>query len=246
TPSTTHREVATDLLSREVDLLVEKPLALDAENAWAIVDAAEEHDRVLGVGHIFRHHPALCELKRRIDRGELGDLKYLNTSRFSFRVPRRTTGALHSLAVHDVDVFGWLVGHRPAQVYCRLDRIVREGIDETATLLLEYDGDGGGDHVAPSGVTGVINSSWQVPTFGKSRHLSVVGSERAAYLDYLEPSKLELYDARIVTERDGTLRARDEGHSVHEVENYEPLKREVEDFLTAVDERGRPRADGRV
>lgn len=239
TPSTTHRAIATDLLDGGVDLLVEKPLALDAENAWAIVDAAEAADRVLGVGHIFRHHPALRELKRRVDRGELGDLKYLNTSRFSFRVPRQTTGALHSLAVHDVDVFGWLLGRRPSELYCRLDSFVREGVDETATLALEYPEENGVE------ATGLINSSWQVPVFGKSRHLAAVGTERAAYLDYLEPGKLALHDARIVDDG-GTLRARDEGKTVHEVENYEPLKREVEDFLTAVDERGTPAADGRV
>lgn len=241
TPSPTHPEIATELLEQGIDLLVEKPLALNAERAWEIVACAEASGRVLGVGHIFRHHPALRELKRRIERGELGNLKYLTTNRFSFRVPRDTTGALYSLAVHDVDVFSWLLGRNPTELYCRLDSVVRDDIDETATLVLEYP-----PGTADIEATGIINSSWQVPVFGKSRELTVIGTDRAAHLDYLHPGKLALHDARVITETDGTLRARDEGKTVHEVENYEPLKREVEDFLTAVVENGTPAADGRV
>jgi len=69
-----------------------------------------------GVGHIFRYHPALVALEWRIDRRELGPIKYLQTRRFSFRVPRTATGVLYSLAVHDVDVYDYLLGtarHRP-------------------------------------------------------------------------------------------------------------------------------------
>lgn len=221
TPSTTHPEIAIPLLRDGIDLLVEKPLALTSDDAWRIVNAADEAGRTLAVGHIFRFHPALTELKRRIDRGELGELKYLNTTRFSFRVPRSTTGALYSLAVHDVDISNYLLDDRPETVYCNLDSVIREGIDETATLVLEY-----GD------ATSVINESWQVPVFGKRRDLVVVGSEKAAYVDYLQDNVIEMYDSRVVT-REGTLDARHEGKQTYEVADREPLKVEVEDFLEA-------------
>mgnify|MGYP000445226605 CR=1 FL=1 len=221
TPSTTHHEIATRLLEGGVDVLVEKPLALDSSTAWDIVSTANEADRTLAVGHIFRHHPALCDLKRRIDRGELGRVKYLASNRFSFRVPRTTTGVLYSLAVHDVDISTFLLGEEPERVYCSMDSVVRDGIDETATLVLEYDD-----------ATSVINESWQVPVFGKRRDLVVVGSAKAAYLDYLEDTELELYESRVV-ERDGALGVRDEGTQVHEVDQIEPLRAEVEEFVTA-------------
>ena len=86
TPSPTHHELATHLLESDVDCLVEKPLALSSEDAWDMVKVADVENSVLGVGHIFRYHPALSDLKKRIDRGELGNIKYLNTTRFSFRV----------------------------------------------------------------------------------------------------------------------------------------------------------------
>lgn len=234
TPSPTHHEIATYLLENGVDCLVEKPLALDSDQAWEMVETADRTDRVLGVGHIFRYHPALNDLKRRIERGELGNIKYLNTTRFSFRVPRQTTGALYSLAVHDIDISNYLLEDRPGSLYCNLDSVIRDGIDETATVVLEY-----------GETTSVINESWQVPVHGKRRDLTVVGSEKAAYIDYLEDTVVELYDSRIRRD-DGELRAQSEGRQVYETENKEPLKVEVAEFVDACLTGSTPRAPGRV
>lgn len=234
TPSPTHHPVGTELLSSGVDLLVEKPLALTSDEAWDLQATADEHDRTLAVGHIFRYHPALRELKRRIDRGALGRIKYLQTNRTSFRVPRETAGVLYSLAVHDVDVYNFLLEGLPDRIYCKLDRFVRDDVDETASLVLDYDG-----------TTGVINESWQIPVFDKRRDLVVVGSEKCAYVDYLADTEFELFDARVVREN-GHLDAVTEGTTTHTVPEREPLKAEVEDFVHAVRSGATPRAPGRV
>jgi predicted dehydrogenase len=94
-------------------------------------------------------------------------------------------------------------------------------VDETATVVLDYDD-----------ATSVINESWQVPVHGKRRDLTVVGSEKAAYVDYLEDTVVELYDSR-VTRHGDDLRAKSEGRQVYETENKEPLKVEVSEFIEA-------------
>lgn len=221
TPSPTHGKIATELLESDIDLLVEKPLAVDSKSAWNIVETADEYDRTLAVGHIFRHHPALLELKERVDRGDLGRIKYLQTNRFTFRVPRESSGALYSLAVHDIDIYRFLLGSEPDSLYCRLDSWVREDIDETATLLLEF-----GD------TTGIINESWQVPIFGKRRDLIVTGTERSAHLDYLEDTTFELFNYRIEATADD-FRSVEEGSTMHDVDDGEPLRIEVENFIGA-------------
>jgi predicted dehydrogenase len=234
TPSPTHHEVAVFLLENGVDCLVEKPLALDSENAWEMVETASRTEQFLGVGHIFRYHPALSNLKRRIDRGELGKIKYMNTTRFSFRVPRETAGALYSLAVHDIDISNYLLNTSPRSLYCNLDSVIRDDIDETATVILEYEN-----------ATSVINESWQVPVYGKRRDLTVVGSEKTAYIDYLEDTVVELYDSRVRRD-DGELRAQSEGKQVYETDNKEPLKVEVSEFIDACLSGSSLRAPGRV
>lgn len=234
TPSATHHEIATHLLENGVDCLVEKPLALTSDDAWDIVDVAENENRTLGVGHIFRYHPALRNLKERIERGELGRIKYLNTIRFSFKVPRDTAGALYSLAVHDIDISNYLLDSEPTSLYCNLDSHIRDDVDETATIVLEY-----------GSATSVINESWQVPVFGKRRDLTVVGSEKVAHIDYLEDNVVEMYDSR-VTGHGETLRVQEEGKQVYETESEEPLSVEVESFISACRADEQPSTSGEI
>lgn len=230
TPTATHAGVASTLLEAGVDVLVEKPLAPDAETAWDLVARAERAGCTLAVGHVFRFHPALVELRRRVRAGELGDLTYLSTQRFAFQPPRETTGALFSLAVHDVDAYAYLLDRDPDSVFCRQDAVLRPEVDETASLTLGY-----------GQTTGRIDVSWQVPVFGKTRHLAVVGTEGAAFVDYTETNRLELYDTRIVENGDESsashdqpaLRAVGGGPEVVRPPDAEPLRAEVEAFLAA-------------
>lgn len=233
TPSPTHPDIAMDLLANGVDVLVEKPLALSSAEAWEIVDEAEARGRTLGTGHIFRYHPALRALKRRIDRGSLGQIKFLDTARYAFRAPRATMDVLDALAVHDVDIYGYLLDQRPRQVYCTLENSVREGIADTATVTLSFED-----------ATGVIRESWHVPG-DKQRDLTVVGTERTAKIDYLDDTRLELYDG-MMSEDEDEVQARSEGAQVYNAEAEEPLRVEVETFLDAARNGDTPPASGRT
>ncbi|AZH24766.1 Gfo/Idh/MocA family protein [Haloplanus aerogenes] len=234
TPSHTHRDIAITLLSNGVDCLVEKPLAIHSDTAWEIVETANQNNRTLAVGHIFRYHPALQAVKERIDRGELGHIKYLHTNRYSFRVPRESSGVLHQLAVHDVDIYRYLLGGHPDRIFCATNSWIRDDIEETATLTLNYEN-----------TIGTINESWQVPVFGKKRELIVIGTERSAYIDYLKDTEFEIFDSRIRRE-DGEYRAMEEGQTTHETRNAEPLREEVTDFLMAIENDRSPLASGQV
>ncbi|AXG09698.1 Gfo/Idh/MocA family protein [Haloplanus rubicundus] len=234
TPSHTHRDIAITLLSNGVDCLVEKPLANHGDTAWEIVDTAKQNNRILAVGHIFRYHPALQAVKERIERGELGQIKYLHTNRYSFRVPRESSGVLHQLAVHDIDVYRYLLGEHPDRLFCATNSWIRDDVEETATLTLNY-----------GNTIGTINESWQVPVFGKKRELIVVGTERSIHLDYLKDTEFEMFDTRIRRENN-EFRAIEEGQTAHETRNAEPLREEVTDFLMAIEDDRSPLANGQI
>ena len=57
-PTGRHAAVAVPLLAAGLDLLVEKPIAADVEDARAIVIAARRHGRTVAVGHVERFNPA--------------------------------------------------------------------------------------------------------------------------------------------------------------------------------------------
>jgi predicted dehydrogenase/glycine/D-amino acid oxidase-like deaminating enzyme len=63
TPPGSHAELVRQCLPL-AHVLVEKPLATDALTAAALGDLAAKHGRVLMVGHVFRFHPVVLELKR--------------------------------------------------------------------------------------------------------------------------------------------------------------------------------------
>ena len=59
TPTVTHAELALFYLERGLDVLVEKPLAATLEDADAVLAAARAAGRIVAVGHVERHNPAI-------------------------------------------------------------------------------------------------------------------------------------------------------------------------------------------
>jgi len=58
-PTTLHAHIGCELLSRGIDVLVEKPIASSTAEADALIQAAQQHQRVLQVGHLERFNPAV-------------------------------------------------------------------------------------------------------------------------------------------------------------------------------------------
>ena len=64
-PTQLHKEVAFEVIGRNIHVLVEKPIAGNVEDGQAIIDLAKEKNVKLMIGHIERFNPAIIELKRR-------------------------------------------------------------------------------------------------------------------------------------------------------------------------------------
>lgn len=108
-PTALHFESAIKLASFGINCLIEKPLALSSQEASEIEQVFNSHRLLAAVGHIERFNPALMELKRRVNSGQLGKLLQISTSRKS-PFPSRISdvGVAKDLASHDVDIVRWL------------------------------------------------------------------------------------------------------------------------------------------
>lgn len=109
-PTAFHEEAALKLAAAGVHTLVEKPIAHTLEAGQRMVDAFRTAGLVGAVGHIERFNPALQELRRRIEAGELGSV-YQVTTRRQGPFPSRIAdvGVAKDLASHDVDLTAWVV-----------------------------------------------------------------------------------------------------------------------------------------
>jgi len=99
-PTSAHRQVAGDFLAAGADCLVEKPIAIDFDEAQELVDLARRHEVLLQVGHVERFSPALTAA-----RPFLHNPKYIRIERFGpFSFRSTDIGVVHDLMIHDIDL----------------------------------------------------------------------------------------------------------------------------------------------
>ncbi len=72
TPVQTHYRLAREALLQGKHVLVEKPLTTNVMEAQDLVDLAKQEQRILMVGHTFEYNPAVNELRRLVQSGDLG------------------------------------------------------------------------------------------------------------------------------------------------------------------------------
>jgi predicted dehydrogenase len=75
TPPPSHCALVLEALARGWHVLVEKPFAMSPAQAREMIDAAARARRVLGVVHNFQFARSVSEARRRIEAGELGELR---------------------------------------------------------------------------------------------------------------------------------------------------------------------------
>ena len=119
-PTYLHAEYAVRALEACYHVFCEKPLAMTNSETRRIVDAVRKTGNHFGVGHCLRYWPAYCEVKRLIDGGKFGCVRYAEFARFSLPPiwgwdgwlmdSRRSGGAALDLHVHDVDMVLHLFG----------------------------------------------------------------------------------------------------------------------------------------
>ena len=118
TPNALHAPQTLAALERGLAVFCQKPLALDAREARAMVKAAREADRLLGVDYSYRFTDGAQELRRVVQAGELGkifslDLVFHNAygpdKPWCFDPRLAGGGSLMDLGVHLIDLAFWLL-----------------------------------------------------------------------------------------------------------------------------------------
>ena len=71
TPVITHFQLAREALLHGKHVLVEKPLTANVTEAEELIALAQEQQRILMVGHTFEYNPAVNELRKLVQSGEL-------------------------------------------------------------------------------------------------------------------------------------------------------------------------------
>lgn len=146
TPDGLHFDHARRALAAGKHVLVEKPLALEVEQARALVALAAAHDRVLQVGYQLRHHAGHERMHAQL--GELVGTPRAIHVRWAWPDPAvdgwRAHGdgarwwALAALGTHAIDLALWLAGGEVVEAHAL--REPPTGIDRLAEVTLRFAG----------------------------------------------------------------------------------------------------------
>ena len=188
-----HRELVEGAAQAGKQLFVEKPLAISADDAYAMQRAIDEAGVLFHIGHFMRGYPAHRQLKQWIDSGALGTItraRHCNVHQGALAgifdpgrgwyddgwlwmtdIRRAGMGGFGDLGAHSLDILMWLLGDVSA-VTAQVDR-----------LLGVYDCDEYGEGMLrfANGAIGTLAAGW-VDVLGPMPAL-VSGTEGVAYVD---------------------------------------------------------------
>src|SRR5437763_10406933 len=163
TPVRTHYRLAKEALLHGKHVLVEKPLTANVTEAEDLVTLAIKQQRILMVGHTFEYSPAVNELRKLIQGGELGKIYCIEAERVNLGLFRNDINVIWDLAPHDVSILLYLLVKKPQQVKVQAHAHLQPHVHDTAHLDLTFAG----------GMTDHIHVSWLHPC--KIRRVTIIG-----------------------------------------------------------------------
>ena len=237
TPVACHFPLAGKAPSPGKHVLVEKPLARSVEEVAQIGRVAKAGNRVAMVGHTFLFNAAVRYVKRLIDSGDLGKIRYIYSQRLNLGRIRSDVDALWNLAPHDISIIQyWLNDPTPLSVVRRGVGYIQPGVDDVVFVNIMY----------PNRVMANIHVSWLDPQ--RARTIVVVGSRKMVVYDDIAETKIAIYDKGIdrmavlgqnmdYESREGpTFSHRSGDVLLPKIDFTEPLRVELEHFLDCIDQ----------
>jgi UDP-N-acetylglucosamine 3-dehydrogenase len=230
-PTQAHYVVVKQLLEAGCHVLVEKPIATTLAEAEELIQTAERTERVLMVGHVERFNPAILELKRRLDRHEIGRVFQIHARRLGPYPARiQDVGVIMDLATHDLDIMRYLIGSDVRRVFAETGRELHSYCEDLFVGTLRF----------ANGTVGLLEINWLTPT--KIRELYVTGDRGMFRVNYLTQD-LCFFENAETNGHDWSalslLRGVSEGSMTqYAIQKKEPLRAELEAFIAQVQGKG--------
>lgn len=236
TPVASHFDMAIKALESHKHILVEKPMARSVTEVEKIGSLAREKNLVAMAGHTFLFNAVVRYVKKLIDSGELGDIRYIYSQRLNLGRIRSDVDALWNFAPHDISIIQyWLGDPTPVSVVKRGVDYIQKGIDDVVFVNIMY----------PNKVMANIHVSWLDPQ--RTRSMIIVGSKKMVVYDDVAENKIVIYDkgidrmAKLGENMDFdnqnfyTFNHRSGDVLMPKIDFKEPLKVEIDHFIDCIE-----------
>jgi predicted dehydrogenase len=183
TPTSTHKEIAINVLQAKKDVLVEKPLARTYDEAKPIVEAARKNKRKIMVGMNLRYRPDAMILRSLIKNNEIGIPLYVKCGWFRSqssqgkwftRKEESGGGVIIDLGILLLDLSLWLLNYPPVETVSTQRYFHNtKNVEDTAISFIRCQD------------SSIINmeTSWSLPVEKDIFYLNIYGTKGTASLN---------------------------------------------------------------
>ncbi|TWU02419.1 Gfo/Idh/MocA family protein [Stieleria varia] len=209
-------------------VLVEKPMAMSANECQQMIDVCRSYGVTLGVAYYRRFYPVVSRIAELLTTGALGrPLSILATTGLETRFDRDNWrvvlsqgggGPLMDIGSHRLDVFNMLLG-APLEVQAAVTASEDYEAEQAATLLMRFAG----------GTTGVLQCYFGAANV--SDRLELIGTEGRVLTESLNDGNLQ-----VITAAGSQIEQHPPHYNLHA-----PL---IADFTTAIQEGREPKISG--
>jgi predicted dehydrogenase len=241
TPVSTHFDLAKKALLSGKHVWLEKPMTEKVEQAEELIELSEKKDKVLLVDHTFIYTGAVQKIKDLIQKGELGDLIYYDSTRVNLGLFQQDVDVIWDLAPHDLSIMDYLMPFKKLTVSATGSHYYGEGVVPKALLTIYME----------NNIVAHINVSWVSPV--KIRQTLIGGTSKMILYDDNQPSeKIKVYDKGVelyetkeelyhmkVQYRVGDMYA-------PKLEDHEALGFEAKHFVDCLENGKKPITDGKA
>ncbi|UCF79357.1 MAG: Gfo/Idh/MocA family oxidoreductase [Candidatus Eiseniibacteriota bacterium] len=192
TPLNSHHELGLKAVRDGKHVFCEKPLAGDSSLAIEMHREAAARGVKTQVGYNWRFHVTFSKAKEVIQKGVLGEPKYVRLMVYKSEVVRpeekgekknreERFGFYGALAVHGLDLLLWFAG-KPSSLSAQTTRVFSSGLSDLISAICRFDG----------GIHGVIDLGWSHHGFVDKDELSlhITGTEGSMVVN---PDCIETY-----------------------------------------------------
>ncbi|MBA3354288.1 MAG: Gfo/Idh/MocA family oxidoreductase, partial [Blastocatellia bacterium] len=146
TPPSLHREMTMAAIENGKHVLCEKPMAMNADEAREMTDAAKKSGVLALIDHELRFQPGRRKAHEMVREGAIGQIRH---AKYHFQAPHRGDpkvewnwwsdesqggGALGAIVSHIIDSFQWLMGTGVSSVFCQLQTHIKERSDSAGVV----------------------------------------------------------------------------------------------------------------
>lgn len=183
TPVSTHFDLAKRAILSGKHVWLEKPMTEKVEQGEELIDLSRKKSKVLLVDHTFVYTGAVRKIKEIIEKDELGDLIYYDSTRMNLGLFQQDVNVVWDLAPHDLSIMDYLMPFKKVAVSATGSHFYGNGIVPKSLLTIYMEKD----------IVAHINVSWVSPV--KLRQTLIGGTSKMVLYDDNEPSeKIKIYD----------------------------------------------------